>query len=62
MGKILKWQRYEQRLVGDAGSTKRPSKLVFHMMGKGIQWEKKKDQTDGPSAIKKEDNLTAASL
>ena len=33
------------------------------MMGKGIQWEKKKkDQTDGPSAIKKEDNLTAASL
>lgn len=42
MGKILKWQRYEQRLVGDAGSTKRPSKLVFHMMGKGIQWEKKK--------------------
>lgn len=55
-------QRQAQRVLGDAGSTKTPSKLEFDMMGKGIQWRQYTDQCDGLRAIYKEDNLTAASL
>lgn len=55
-------QRQAQMVLGDAGSSKRPSELEFDMMGKGIQWKQYKDQSDGLSASNKEDNLTAVSL